>query len=44
MLIEQGLRLGRGEMNAYPELIDAFVDNVRFLARQAGDFKEDDES
>jgi len=39
-LIEQGQRAMRGEPNAYPELVEALVDNVRVLVRKAQSFTE----
>ncbi|CRK31132.1 hypothetical protein BN1708_018654, partial [Verticillium longisporum] len=36
--IDQGQRATSGQPHKYPELIEGFVDNIRILARAAGDF------
>ncbi len=37
-LIEQGRRAANNDLNAYPELVEGLVDNIRFLARRAHGF------
>ncbi|PKS08690.1 hypothetical protein jhhlp_004743 [Lomentospora prolificans] len=37
-IIEQGRRLMSHEPHKYPELVEAFVDNIRLLSRKTGEF------
>jgi hypothetical protein len=37
-LIEQGRRARNDEPNQYPELVEGLVDNIRVLARRAGEY------